>query len=232
LGAVLILPPGFQLAPQEYLSRANKEKTKGLYFQPYRYRKNIVVVGPVPAKTHREIAFPILAPDRDTTTAVYGKYAIYVGGNRGRGQLYPDGSKSNNTVYTSTRTGVIRDIVRVGKNGGFKILIDSTNGDRITETVPAGPTLLVRRGQSIRVDYPLTNNPNVGGYGQSETDIVLQDPKRVQRLILFFGTVFLVQVFLVLKKKQFEKFQLADINFLYTYISLCRYFSAMYFCGV
>ena len=26
----------------------------------------------------------------------YLKYPIYLGGNRGRGQLYPDGSKSNN----------------------------------------------------------------------------------------------------------------------------------------
>jgi apocytochrome f len=219
LGAVLILPAGFQLAPQDRLSVTQKKETKGLYFQPYsRNQKNIVVVGPVPAKTHREIIFPILAPDVDKEKIRYGKYPIYLGGNRGRGQLYPDGSKSNNTVYTSTRTGVIKDIVTIEKKGGFKILIDTVDGNLVTETVPAGPTLLVKPGQSIRVDRPLTNNPNIGGYGQSETEIVLQDPKRVQRLILFFGTVFLTQVILVLKKKQFEKFQLADLNFLFIYI--------------
>ena len=27
------------------------------------------------------------------------KYPIYVGENRGRGQIYPDNSKSNNNVY-------------------------------------------------------------------------------------------------------------------------------------
>jgi apocytochrome f len=37
----------------------------------------------------------------------YLKYPIYVGGNRGRGQVYPDGSKSNNTVYNSPVSGTI-----------------------------------------------------------------------------------------------------------------------------
>ncbi|RZC43842.1 hypothetical protein C5167_036785 [Papaver somniferum] len=33
------------------------------------------------------------------------KYPIYVVGNRGRGQIYPDRSKSNNTVYNATSAG-------------------------------------------------------------------------------------------------------------------------------
>jgi apocytochrome f len=44
----------------------------------------------------------------------------------------------------------------------------------------------------------------------------LQNPRRIQGLLVFFSTVLLTQVFLVLKKKQFEKVQLAEINFLFS----------------
>ena len=77
--------------------------------------------------------------------------------------------------------------------------------------MPLGPDLLVQVGQSIQVDQPLTNNPNVGGFGQEETEIVLQDPSRILGLIVFLAIVVLTQVFLVLKKKQFEKVQLAQM---------------------
>jgi apocytochrome f len=45
--------------------------------------------------------------------------------------------------------------------------------------------LLVREGQTVQAEQPLTNNPNVGGFGQVETEIVLQNPARVQGLIVF-----------------------------------------------
>ena len=66
---------------------------------------------------------------------------------------------------------------------------------------------------NITVDQPLTINPNVGGFGQIETEIVLQDPLRVQVLVLFLIFVVLGQMFLVFKKKQFEKVQLSEMNF-------------------
>jgi apocytochrome f len=67
----------------------------------------------------------------------------------------------------------------------------------------AGPDLLVRR-QTVQADQPLTNNPNVGGFGQAETEIVLQNPARVQGLIVFLGTIFLTQIFLVLKRNKLK----------------------------
>ncbi|CAJ1972334.1 unnamed protein product [Sphenostylis stenocarpa] len=118
VGVVLILPEGFELAPPDRISPEIKEKIGNLSFQNYRpTKKNILVVGPVP------------------------------GGNRGRGQIYLDGSKSNNNVYNATA---------------------------------AGPELLVSEGESIKLDQPLTSNPNVGGFGQGDAEIVLQDPLRVQ----------------------------------------------------
>jgi apocytochrome f len=215
VGAVLILPNGFRLAPKDRISTQIKERVGALYFQPYSSeQKNILVVGPVPGKKHQEIVFPVLAPDPEVEKGVnYLKYPIYLGGNRGRGQVYPDGSKSNNTVYTASNSGVVKEISPRGKKGGYQITLETTDGRIVTERVPPGPEVLVKVGQNVRVDDPLTNNPNVGGFGQTETEIVLQKPGRVLGLLAFFVTVFLTQVFLVLKKKQFEKVQLAEINF-------------------
>ena len=214
VGAVLILPEGFELAPPDRIPEEMKAKVGKLFFQTYSpEKKNILVVGPVPGKKYDEMVFPILSPDPAKNKSVsYLKYPIYVGGNRGRGQVYPDGSKSNNTIYTASTSGQITAIEPLEKKG-YVITIQPTSGDAIQEKVPAGPELLVKVGDSIQVDQPLTNNPNVGGFGQEETEIVLQNPARVQGLLIFFIFVLLAQVFLVLKKKQFEKVQLAEMNF-------------------
>nr|YP_009517917.1 component of cytochrome b6/f complex [Anemone trullifolia]AXP20324.1 component of cytochrome b6/f complex [Anemone trullifolia] len=215
VGAVLILPEGFELAPSDRISPEMKEKMGNLSFQSYRpTKKNILVIGPVPGQKYSEITFPILSPDPVTKKDVYFlKYPIYVGGNRGRGQIYPDGSKSNNTVYNATASGIVSKIVRKEK-GGFEINIaDASDGHMVVDIIPPGPELLVSEGESIKLDQPLTSNPNVGGFGQGDAEIVLQDPLRVQGLFLFLASVILAQIFLVLKKKQFEKVQLFEMNF-------------------
>nr|YP_010228212.1 PetA [Atrichum angustatum]QZJ47288.1 PetA [Atrichum angustatum] len=215
VGAVLILPKGFELAPSDRIPPEMKEKIGNLYFQPYSSdKKNILVIGPVPGKKYSEIIFPILAPDPLVNKeANFLKYPIYLGANRGRGQIYPDGSKSNNTIYNASTTGQISKIIRKEK-GGYEITIDNTSdGRQVIDIVPPGPELIVSEGELIKVDQPLTNNPNVGGFGQGDAEIVLQDPLRVQGLLLFLVSVILAQIFLVLKKKQFEKVQLAEMNF-------------------
>jgi apocytochrome f len=215
VGAVLILPEGFQLAPPDRIPPEIKERIGNLYFQSYSPdKKNILVVGPVPGKKYSEIVFPLLSPDPSANKeAHFLKYPIYVGGNRGRGQIYPDGSRSNDTVYNASATGKVNKIIRKEK-GGYEITIDNaSDGRQVIDIVPPGPELIISEGESIKVDQPLTNNPNVGGFGQGDAEVVLQDPLRVQGLLLFFASVILAQIFLVLKKKQFEKVQLAEMNF-------------------
>jgi apocytochrome f len=214
VGAVLILPEGFQLAPPERIPPELKEKIGNLYFQPYRPEKNnILVIGPVPGKTYSEMVFPILSPDPSVNKQAYFlKYPIYLGGNRGRGQIYPDGSKSNNTVYNAPVAGNITSITK-NKKGASTVTITTIDNREVVEVIPAGPTLLISEGDNVKADQPLTNNPNVGGFGQADAEIVLQDPLRIQGLLVFFASVVLAQIFLVLKKKQFEKVQLAEMNF-------------------
>ena len=215
VGAVLILPEGFTVAPADRIPEEMKNKVGNLYFQPYSSEKsNILVVGPVPGKKYSEMVFPILAPNPAKNKNIsFLKYPVYLGGNRGRGQVYPDGSKSNNTVFNASTSGKIIQIEPASKKGGFNITIETATGEQVVEKVPAGPDLTVAIGQVLKPDQPLTNNPNVGGFGQTETEIVLQNPLRITGLFVFFIFIVLAQVFLVLKKKQFEKVQLAEMNF-------------------
>jgi apocytochrome f len=216
VGMVLILPEGFELAPADRIPEEMKKKVGNLYYTPYSPdKKNILVVGPVPGKKYSEMVVPILAPDPATNKKVsYLKYPIYVGGNRGRGQVYPDGSKSNNTVYNASAAGTITSITPVeGKKGGYQVTIKKADGESVVDTIPGGPDLIVKEGQVIVADQVLTNNPNVGGFGQKDVEIVLQNPVRIQGLLVFFVFVLTAQVLLVLKKKQFEKVQLAEMNF-------------------
>ena len=218
VGAVLILPEGFTSAPKDRISPELKKKVNNLFFQPYSDdKKNILVVGPVPGNKYREMVFPILSPNPAKNKNInYLKYPIYFGGNRGRGQVYPDGSKSNNTIYSASANGQIIDIQSSQENGkdvGFAITIQTASGETIIDRTPPGPELIVKKGDNIQIDQPLTNNPNVGGFGQRETEIVLQNPIRIYGLIVFLICILLTQIFLILKKKQFEKVQLFEMNF-------------------
>lgn len=188
VGAVLILPEGFELAPQDRIPEEMKNKVGNLYFQPYTpEKKNILVIGPVPGKKYSEMVFPILSPDPSKNKNIsYLKYPIFVGGNRGRGQIYPDGSKSNNTIYNASKGGKILQIEPGEKKGSSNITIETSNGEQVVDKIPAGVELLVKVNQSVQADQPLTNNPNVGGFGQKDTEVVLQNPARIQGLIVFF----------------------------------------------
>ena len=216
VGCVLVLPEGFTLAPKERLTDEIKAKTKGVFVQPYsKERPNILVVGPIAGDKKgvlRDIVFPVLSPDPAQDKNVnFLTYPVYVGGNRGRGQVYPTGEKSNNNAFTSTAAGQITSITP-GEKGQTSVVIASANGE-VTQTVPAGLSISVKAGDTVKVDQPLTLNPNVGGFGQEETEIVLQNPNRIKGMIVFFFTVTVAQILLVLKKKQFEKVQAAEMNF-------------------
>ncbi|CAI9290874.1 unnamed protein product [Lactuca saligna] len=113
--------------------------------------------------------FPILYVDPDTKKGIHFlKYLIYVGGNRGRGQICLDGSKSNNRVYNTTTSSIVSKILHKEK-GGYEITItDASGGRQVVDSIPLGPKLLVTEGESIKFEQPLTSNPNVGGFGYGD----------------------------------------------------------------
>jgi apocytochrome f len=214
VGAVVMLPEGFKIAPADRIPEEMKEKVGDLYFQPYsETQENIILVGPLPGEQYKELVFPVLSPNPETDKSVhYGKYLIYVGGNRGRGQLYPTGAKSNNASYNASVAGSISKIAQP-EDGGYEVTIQPAEGAAVVDAIPAGPELIVTEGQTVAAGELLTNNPNVGGFGQKDVEIVLQSANRVTGLMAFVALTMLAQIMLVLKKKQVEKVQAAEMNF-------------------
>merc|ERR1712118_500651 len=116
-------------APKGRLSPELKQKTKGTFAQPYsKSKSNILVVGPLNGDKNQEIIFPVLSPDPAQNKGVHFlNYPVFVGGNRGRGQVYPSGEKSNNSIATSSAAGQITAI-EPGEKGKTKVTIQSTTG--------------------------------------------------------------------------------------------------------
>ena len=72
VGAVVVLPDGFKLAPKTRLDEDLKAKTKGVYITPYSATKeNILVVGPISGDKYDEITFPLLSPDPSKDKKIY-----------------------------------------------------------------------------------------------------------------------------------------------------------------
>lgn len=211
VGALVMLPDGFKLAPQERWTDKIKEETSGVYFTQYSEdQENIILVGPLPGDQNKEIVFPILSPDPALDSNIhFGKYSIHVGGNRGRGQVYPTGEKSNNNIFTASQAGVVTSI-ETPEDGSSLINFETSEGKSFSETIPTGLTLLVNEGDSVEPGTVLNNDPNVGGFGQLDAEVVLQSPLRIYGLLAFFTAVCLSQMLLVLKKKQVEKVQAAE----------------------
>ena len=214
VGAVVILPEGFKLAPNNLISKEIKDKSKGVFISPYSAtQENILVVGPIAGDTHQEIIFPVLSPDPATNKKInFLKYPIYVGANRGRGQIYPTGEKSNNNIVTSSFEGQIIDIQTLDKGETVVTMVNS-KGNETKQNIPKGLSVVVSKKDNIKLDQPLTKDPNVGGFGQTDVEIVLQDPSRVVGFIIFAFSVLFTQIFFVIKKKQFEKVQAAELKF-------------------
>ena len=214
VGGILILPEGFKLAQKSQISPEVKAKNKGVFIAPYSTEfDNILVVGPIAGKTHQKLIFPVVAPDPEKNSDIkYLTYPFYAGGNRGRGQVYPTGEKSNVNVFGASQTGQITDIV-TSEKGDSTVVIVNADGTKTSQNLPAGLNLIVKKGDIVKTDQALNTDPNVGGFGQEDSEIVLQNPIRIIGYVAFCFTVLVSQITLVLKKKQFEKVQAAELNF-------------------
>ena len=210
VGAVLMLPEGFHLAPEDRIPEDMKEEMEGIYYSTYNDGSdNVILVGPLLGDQHQELVFPVLSPNPAEDSAVnFGKYAVHVGGNRGRGQIYPTGDKSNNGAWTADVAG---EITAVDHNGdGSHVVHIATDAETVVDAViPAGLEVIVAPGETVAAGAALTDDPNQGGFGHHDTEIVLQSPWRILGMLGFFTLVLATQIFFVLKKRQVERVQAA-----------------------
>jgi len=120
--------------------------------------------------------------------------------------------KSNVNIFGANQAGQITDITTSDK-GDSNVVIVSSDGTKTSQAVPAGLTLIVKQGETVKADQALNIDPNAGGFGQEDSEIVLQNPVRILGYLAFCFSVLVTQVTLILKKKQFEKVQAAELNF-------------------
>merc|ERR1712119_264936 len=139
VGGILILPKGFKLASKKQISPEIKAKNKGVFISPYSTEfDNILIVGPIAGKKHQHLLCPVVAPDPDKDSNIkYLTYPFYAGGNRGRGQVYPTGEKSNINTFGATQAGQITEITTVEKSK-FQITIVNSEGVTTSQTLSAG----------------------------------------------------------------------------------------------
>jgi apocytochrome f len=209
VGAIAVLPEGWKIAPRDRLPKVIKKEMKGLSWAPYsKEAQNIAVVGPVPGAKYEHMVLPVLAPIPDGKNIFFDTYEFNFAGNRGRGQVYPEGNLSNNNMFTAKESGTIKSIE--GDKSASKITVTKTDGTDYTVDILAGADIVVKEGDKVEKDQQLTTNPNVGGFGQELKDIVLQDINRVYAVQALMASIFIAQLTFVLKKKQFEKVQLAE----------------------
>ncbi|KAL9250309.1 Cytochrome f-like protein [Drosera capensis] len=167
VSTVLILPEGFELVSSDRISPEMKKEINNLSFQSYQpNHNNILVIDLVLGKRYSEIRFPILFSNLAIKTDVqFLKYLVYVGGNRGRGEIYLDGSNSDNTIFNAIAVGIGVQKER----GEFEIIITDVSDERqVVDIISPGPELLVSEDESIKLDKPLTCNLNVGGFDQAD----------------------------------------------------------------
>lgn len=139
-----------------------------------------------------------------------GTYTVYLGANRGRGQLYPTGLPSNSSPLRSSLTGVQAGLTFQAKRFGSNLWVQTTDKIRHIVHAPTGnvvaPQVYPRTVQ--RSDDSLAYFRNVGGFGIAEASLTFQTPQRLRDQLKVQALLLGTQVALVLKKKQFERLKL------------------------
>ena len=185
VGGIVILPKGFKLAGKKQTSEEFKKKYKGVFISPYSTEfDNILIVGPIAGKKHQELVFPVIAPDPEKDSDVkYLTYPLYAGGNRGRGQVYPTGEKSNVNAFGALQAGQISNITK-GEKGESTVTIINTAGKEQSQTIPPGLVLTIKEGDLVKMEQALNIDPNAGGFGQEETELYYRNQYELLVILL------------------------------------------------
>jgi apocytochrome f len=111
-----------------------------------------------------------------------------------------------------TQAGQITEIT-TSEKGESNITIVNSNGTKTSQSVPAGLSLIVKQGDIVKADQPLNIDPNVVVLVKKNQKLFYKILLRIVGYLAFCFCVLLTQILLVLKKKQFEKVQAAELNF-------------------
>ncbi len=191
MGRVLVFPTG-SISPMEEWSQ-------------WQSNRSALWIGPLASKEHA-----IEASSFTVNDIVPGTYTVYLGANRGRGQLYPSGLASNIAPVRSAVNGLVAGLTFQAKRYGTNLWMHPSDGSQHLLHAPSGIVVLrsVFPRSFQRSENSLAHFRNLGGFGVAEGSLTFQTSQRLlgelRVLALLSGT----QVALVLKKKQFERLNL------------------------
>ncbi len=195
VGAVICLPEGFTI-----LSRANVQ------WEQWRPNSEAIVAGPMPAAEYT--TFPVALQPSDE--AIQGTFTVFLGANRGRGQAYPNGAASNLVSARWDELGVVPGRCFLAKRLGVSCWTRGYAWRLHLQVVGVGHAIrplaglraLSEEGGVIDVVV------NVGGFGQTEEQMVLQSEVKMYAGLTFLLLGANTQLALCFKKKQYERWRL------------------------
>jgi len=163
---------------------------------------NILLVGRS-GILHKEIVFPILSPiPARTATIHFGNVFPACGRNRGRGQVYPTGEKSNNTLHASVAGNRQCITLVVCRRFGVEItapMAPDVSGHRSS----LAPPFCGGRWRCPGAVATDSDDPGVGRFRPARMPRSSSKPGAHLRMLAFVRSVWsLAQILLVLKKKQ------------------------------
>ena len=135
---------------------------------------------------------------------------MYLGANRGRGQAYPNGAVSNLVSSRWSATGVVPGRCFIANRLGISCDQSPTAWRLLLQLVGPGHAFQPTAGLRCTVveGGVLDVVMNVGGFGQTEEQMVVQSETRVYAGLAFMLLGTNTQLALCLKKKQYERWRL------------------------
>jgi hypothetical protein len=81
-------------------------------------------------------------------------------------------------TFAASQAGQITEIT-ASEKGESNVVILNASGIKTSQVIPAGLILTIKTGDIVQNEQALNLDPNVGGFGQEESEIVLQNPIRI-----------------------------------------------------
>lgn len=151
-------------------------------------KTNAVVAGPISATAYTTIPVAIQASNE----ALPGSVTVYLGANRGRGQAYPSGAASNLVSSRWDASGVVPGRCFLAKRLGVECWTRGTSWQMHLQLVGAGHAIRPTSGLRALSEEGgvLDGVVNVGGFGQTEEQLVVQSEPRMYAglAFMFLGT--------------------------------------------
>ena len=174
-----------------------------MQWEQWRNNSDALVAGPIPAGEYTTLPVALQPSD----VALQGSFTIYLGANRGRGQAYPNGAASNLVSYRWDDTGMVTGRCFRSKRLGVSCWTRGYAWRLHLQSVGVGHAIRPIAGlRAVRDEGGVFDVVvNVGGFGQTEEQLVLQSRVRINAGLTLLALGVYTQLALVLKKKQFER---------------------------